>query len=289
VSGGGEAGVQGLAVVGADDVANLAQSVDELVEHTDDGGAVLGADVEPDRRTPARHPRHVAKAAGGEAQQRSMFLGTFARETHQRGRGEVRNVADHRDELIVALGAQCNDLGTERRDDGCHLREHGVVTVGARREHPDRPLEQVGLGAVESVEFRSRHRVPTDEPGVGGGRADGRLDTADVGDGAIRLGECPLDLVGSDQHRHRHERDLGPVVEADGVHDATVECCRCRRGVDVLAAHVPAPLPKGQRDRTTDQPEADHIGPAHRIEVSHGPRSYRWHPGPDPCSRRPPR
>ena len=57
--------------------------------------------------------------------------------------------------------------------------------------------------------------MPTDEARVVGGGTDRRLDAADVGDGAARLGERPLDLVGGGQHRNRDERDLGGRVEAE--------------------------------------------------------------------------
>ena len=77
-------------------------------------GAVLRADVEPDAGAPTRDPGHVAEAAGGESQQRGVFLGAVAGEPHQRRRGEVRDVADHGDELIVTLRGQRNDFGTER-------------------------------------------------------------------------------------------------------------------------------------------------------------------------------
>ena len=144
-----------------------------------------------------------------------MFFGSITGEPHQRGRGEVRDVADDGNELIVAFRGQRDHLGTER----CHHRrqpgEHRVVAVGTRRQDPHGPFEQVALCAVEPVEFRSGHRMPADEPGVGSSGADRCLDTADVGDGSGGLGECSLDLVDRGQHRNGHERDLGVGIEAE--------------------------------------------------------------------------
>ena len=40
------------------------------------------------------------------------------------------------------------------------------VGAGGRREHPDRALEQVGVGAVDAVLLGAGHRVAADEPGV---------------------------------------------------------------------------------------------------------------------------
>jgi hypothetical protein len=195
-----------VAVVGADDVANVGEPEDQLVEDTDDRRTVLGADVEPDPGTPARHPGHVTEAAGGETQERSVFLGPLAGEAHQRRRRQVRDVADHGDQLVVALRRQCNDLGAERPGDHEATRRRRRRRCRAGREHPHGALEQVGLCAVETVEFRTGHRVSADEPRVVGRCADRRLDAADVGDGAACLGQGPLDLVDRAEHGDGDER-----------------------------------------------------------------------------------
>ena len=80
------------------------QALDQLVERVEDGGTVLGADVEPDPWLPARHTGHVAETTGGEAEQRGVLLGTRAGETHQGRRGEMWHVADDGDQMVVTFG-----------------------------------------------------------------------------------------------------------------------------------------------------------------------------------------
>ena len=102
-------------VVGLDEPADVGEPVDQPVERRQDRVAVLGADVEPDVGMPAGDAGHVAEAARGEAQQRGVLLGAVGGQPHQRRRGQVRNVADHRDDLVVALRREGDDIGTERR------------------------------------------------------------------------------------------------------------------------------------------------------------------------------
>ena len=131
--------------------AHVAEPGDEAVEHVDDRRAVLGADVGPDAGMTGGDPGHVAEAAGREPQQRPVLLGSLVGEVHQRRRGEVRHVRHHRDERVVALGRQRDDVGAERGHDGSDGRERGVVGRGRRREHPHRAFEQVGVGAVDAL------------------------------------------------------------------------------------------------------------------------------------------
>ena len=200
------------------------------------------ADVEPDPRLAARHPGHVAKAAGRESQQRGVFLGSVAGHAHQRRRGEVRHVADDGDELVVPLRCQRHHVGAERRDDAVDPGEDGVVAVLERREHPHRAVEQVGLGTVEPVEFAAR---PSGCPPMNRRRSFDRqigaftLPTS-VTDAAC-LGQRPLHLVGDGQHRDGDEGDLGIGIKPDGIDDAAFECgCHGALAGRVVTADVPA-------------------------------------------------
>ena len=204
-------------------------------------------------------------------QKRSVFLGAFACQTHQRRRGEVGHVADHGDQLIVSFGAQRDDFGTERCDHRGHLGEHRVVAAGAWGQYPHGSLEQVALRTIQSVEFGTSHRVPADEPGVGRSSTDGRFHTSDVRDGAAGFDQRPLDLIGCRQHRDGHKGDLGVDVEAQRVDDTATEGRVGGGPVDVVTAHVPTLASQAQRHRTPDQAQPDDVGAARRRRtVSHG-------------------
>ena len=89
-----ERAVQRVAVLAVDDVADVAQSIDQPVEGGDDRRPVLGADVEPDAGMPAGDAGHVTEAAGSQPQQGGVLLGAVGGERHQRRRREVGDVAD---------------------------------------------------------------------------------------------------------------------------------------------------------------------------------------------------
>src|SRR5690606_17524772 len=64
---------QRVPVAGGDDLAHVAQRLDELVEDLDDGGAVVVADVGPDAGVAGRDPGHVPEPAGRQPQQRPVL------------------------------------------------------------------------------------------------------------------------------------------------------------------------------------------------------------------------
>ena len=84
----------------------------QIVEHVDDGDAVVGADVGPDPRVPRGDAGHVPEATR-EAQQRSVLLAALVGQPHQRRRRQVRDVRHHRHQLIVPVGRQGDDLGPQ--------------------------------------------------------------------------------------------------------------------------------------------------------------------------------
>ena len=157
---------EAVAIDGVDDVAHLAEPIDQAVERGDDGVAVLVADVEPDVGMAAGDAGHVAEPAGGEAQQGGVLVGAVGGEAHQARRGEVRHVADDGDHLVVALRGHRHHLGAEGRRSAAATAAIVVCDVAAvGREHPHRAAEHVGVGAVETLELAAGHRVAADEAG----------------------------------------------------------------------------------------------------------------------------
>jgi hypothetical protein len=172
----------GTAVVAIDDVAHRRQAFDEAIHRRQDRRTVLRADVEPDRRVTGSDSGHVAEPAGGESQQRGMLLGTVAGQSHQRCRSEMGHMADDCHHLIVAVGRERHDIGSELGDHGRHPGERAVGSRARRSQHPHCAFEHRSVGAVEAFELAACHRVPTDEPGIVDCAGDTTLDAADVGD-----------------------------------------------------------------------------------------------------------
>ena len=138
-----------------------------------------------------------------------------------------------------------------------------VSTVG--REHPRRPLEQLGVGPVDPVLLGAGHGVPAHEPGVADRGDDGALHAADVGDHAGSAGQGGPGLGGDGEHRRAHERDVGPGIVADGVERPQLERPRRPVAVEVASGHVPAPGPQRQPDRAPDQPRPHDDGPGRPV------------------------
>ena len=79
----------------------------ELVDHVDDGRAVLGTDVRPDGGRARRDAGHVAEATGRQAQQGGVLVRSLVGDAHQRRGGQVRDVGHDGDERIVAPCDDC--------------------------------------------------------------------------------------------------------------------------------------------------------------------------------------
>ena len=215
---------------------------------------VLGADVGPDARVPGRHPGHVAEAAGGQAQQRAVLLGAGARRVHQRGRHQVGHVGDHGDQPVVVGGREHEHVGPQARDHALEAVEGGQVGGRRRGEHPDRALEEVGVGPAQPDLLGAGHGVAADEAGMVGCGHDGRLDPAHVGHHGVGLRRArsarrSLGHGGHRRGRDGHEDDLGLGVVADGIHHALGERLAQALLVGVEARHVPTPPAQAQGDR----------------------------------------
>ena len=177
------------------DVAHVAEPGDQAVEHLDDGTPVLGADVGPDARMAGRDAGHVAKAAGGETQQRSVFLGSLVGEMHQ---------ASPR-----SGGERVTPRPPARRDD----RAAAATTSAPSEDTMDRTeanasssVAAVGVSTHTAPSNRSASAPSTpscSDPAIGWpptnrGRVDGiddrRLHAADVGHEAAGRVERPTYL-----------------------------------------------------------------------------------------------
>ena len=97
---------------------DLSSAPQVVVERGDDRVAVGDADVGPDAGVPGGDAGHVAEAAGREPQQDRVLLAVRRRDVHERRRRELRHVAHHRDERVVVLGRDLDDLGARARRPG---------------------------------------------------------------------------------------------------------------------------------------------------------------------------
>ena len=157
---------------------------------------------------------HVTKAAGGQAEQGAVLFGTVRRRIHHRGRDEVRHVGHHGHEPVVVGGRKDQHIGAQAGHDALQPIEGLQLCRRGRRQRPDRPHEEVGIGTVQSGLLRPGHRMAADEPRMIRLFHDGGLDPAHVGD--HRIGQPPVFVEEATCHgadggrRHRDEDDFRP-------------------------------------------------------------------------------
>ena len=169
-----------------------------------------------------------------------MLFGPVGGDAHQAGGGQVRDVADDGDHLVMPVGRHRHHLGAELGDDTRDVGERDVVGPGDGRQHPYGAVEHRRIGTVETVELAAGHRVAADETRVVDGCGDGALHPADVGDDARGLGERPFDLVGDGEDGHGDERDVSALIEAGGVDAAAGPGVLDAGSIDVVAGDMPA-------------------------------------------------
>ena len=232
--------------------------------------AVLGADVEPD----ARGARRRCGSCPGS---RRRPGGAGRRAPRPARRPAVISVAAARcgtwlttaTSAVVALGREGHDLGAEARTRPTPRRRTSSSVVSARRgEHPDRALEQVGVGAVEALLLGAGHRVAAaGSEGRSIDADDRRLDAADVGDQPARRRPAPcLHGVGDGRRGRGDEGERRRPGRARPSSMRPPTGGR-RHPVDVdvgRRARCQPRAPQGQADRAADEAEADDVGPRGR-------------------------
>ena len=83
-------------------VPHVAQGLQQPVEHVEDPGPVLDAQIGPDGRIACGDAGHVPEPTGGQAQQGGVLEGGVGGQVHEGGRGQVRDVGHHGDQVVVA-------------------------------------------------------------------------------------------------------------------------------------------------------------------------------------------
>ena len=169
-------------------------------------------------------------------------------------------MAHDRDQAVVALGFEAHDLGPQLAHCGRHGGECIVGRVGGRSEHPHRSYEHLGVGAIETVEFATSHRMTGHESRVGDRPSQSRLDTAHVGHDTGRVAQRSLDFSAQRLGWNRHERDRGIGSQARLVNDSALPSYGDACVVDIGSVDVPAALGQRQSDRSPDEAEAKDVG-----------------------------
>ena len=225
------------------DAAHLGERREQAVEHVDDGGAVLGADVRPDAGVAGRDAGHVAEAAGRQPQQGAV-LRRQRSSASRISEAAVRcgHVGDDRHQRVVVVRRQRDHVGPQTGDRPTAAGRRRVSSVVAGRgQHPHGAREEVG----------SAPSIPScSEPAIGWPPTKRGSSTASTIDaltlptsvtipgparqrGARRVRDGP--------HRRGQEGDLGRRIVADRVERAQLERPRRRRSSSRSApADVPA-------------------------------------------------
>ena len=219
-------------------------------------------------------PRHVAEPAGREAQQGGILFGPGAGRVHERGGDEVRHMGHHGHQPVVVGGRQHQDVGPEAHHHALQPVEGPEVGGCRRGQHPDGPLEEIGVGAAEADLLGACHGVSPDEARVVRLFDDRGLDPThvahdEVGVSLILAKQTAGDL-GDGGGRGRHECDLGLTIVTDCVDHLPLERLTDPALVGVEPGHVPSTPPQPQGDRPADQPGPDDERPTARAALSRG-------------------
>ena len=152
--------------------------------------AIRREDVEPDRGMTRGDPRHVAKAAGREPEQRAVLGFVRGRDVHQRRRRELRNVADER--RPTRRDRRASPTRPRLRSHASSARTVVYSSLAGRRgrrQHPGGADEQVGARRRRCRPVRNRPSGARRRIGCASIRAPARdlvddrtLHRADVGD-----------------------------------------------------------------------------------------------------------
>ena len=80
-----------------------------------------------------------------------LTLAEVGGQGHQGGRCQVGHVGHHRHEVVVAVGRQRHEVGTEADDDRLDRGEGGRVGGRGGRQDPGRTSEQLRVGPVGTL------------------------------------------------------------------------------------------------------------------------------------------
>ena len=187
-----------------------ADSGDGVLVLMDLGSAVLSAETALDLLTPEQQGR--------------VLLGHLGRQPHQRGRREVGHVGHEGDEPVMVVGVDSHDISAQGGHHCSHPRVGRRVGRRRRREHPRRALEQLGVGALDTLLLGAGHGVTTDEAGIVDGGDDGALDAAHVGHDTP-AGERRPRLTG---HGRLAQQPIGPALAVIDPRQPGGYCQQCR-------------------------------------------------------------
>jgi len=154
----------------------------EGVKH---GLAIVLENLDPHRGVARGDAGGVAETVAGQVTPLAVFGGERAGEA---GGGGLGQVADMRDDLVVAQGRDGDDGAAATSPEILQGLQRGGRRVGRRRDESDAVFEEGGGAVLPAGFLAAGHRMGADEDGSvgagvgGGGGADRTFHAADVGD-----------------------------------------------------------------------------------------------------------
>ena len=174
------------------------QALDEQIDRRGDLLAVRDQDLAPQGRLRRGQAGEVTEPAGGQQEDVLLPRLPVRRGPHQGRGGDLRQMADDRDEPVVPLRVHHDGPGAEPirpRADGVGRRR---VRFRHRREDPDDPVDDGGRGVFGAGALAAAHRVTRHESGHA---LDGRR-APDVADhAALHARSVGHDRVGGGRER----------------------------------------------------------------------------------------
>lgn len=190
--------------------AQAVEFVFEAAESAEDFVAVLLEDGAPDVRVAAGDASGVTEAAAGVVAPRGVFLREKSAEA---GRDDLREMADVRDDFVVLIGGDGDDLGTEGMPEGDDGRGGGGRGVGERSDEAGAVLKEDRAAVFPTGFLGAGHGVGADEVGAGG-----KGGVAEAGDLALHAAHVSDESAGREIRRDLSgERD--DLIDGGGDHD----------------------------------------------------------------------
>src|SRR5258707_6645910 len=218
----------GFEFAGVEALAEVVEAAGEKIEGGGEDFAIGEDNVAPGGVGAAGETEGIAQAGAGYGDGQAVFVEMIVKERAEGYGGELREMRDHADGVVVLLRAEPERAGAdffEELEEGGDARvawrgRCGCVALlgGVRDERVGRVAEEVSVGLGEAGDFATGHGVAAEEERgggrgkiFGGGLRDAQLGAAGVGDEGVFGSEAGdfREKVDGDADGERDEDEIG--------------------------------------------------------------------------------
>src|SRR6266481_6365043 len=229
----------GFEFAGVEALAEVVEAAGEEVEGGGEDFAIGEDNVAPGGVGAAGEAERIAEARAGYGDGQAVFVEMIVEKRAKGDGGELREMRDHADGVVVLLRAEPDRPGAnffEELEEGGDARvawrgRCGCVALlgGVRDERVGCVAKEVGVGLCDAGDFAASHRVTAEEERgggrgkiFGGGLRDAEFGAAGVGDEGV-LGSEAGDFGEKVEGDADGERDVNQVGAAERQGEGTAD------------------------------------------------------------------